>query len=221
MIPIKTNDNTREHEDEPTVVSGPVNNTDARATLYSETEVEKYERQIQELTDHIEDFDYTIESLQNKNTKMEEEHKELPKLRTKVEQLRNSKTMFIAQIKEVQKREKEWMRKAEENEQKYKKLLSEMQQGNAQTTKLEDSPKKEKDNKTVKQKVRGARHGRKPSVQMPTPDSANTVSIGSQPTPNVGDGSAQTVSMSSLNNSTDTDGNNSIGKSNRKRFPRW
>jgi len=224
MIPIKTIDPTPDHQEEHTAV--PIaDNTDVKASLYAETEVEKYQRQIQELTDHIEDFDYTIESLQNKNTKMEEEHKELPKLRTKVEQLRNSKTMFIAQIKEVQKREKEWMRKAEENEQKYKKLLSEVQQGNTQTTKLEDSPKKEKDIKTAKQKVRGARHGRKPSVQMPKPDSANTVSIGSQPAPQVGDGSAKTVSMSSLNNSTDTDGNNSSGKSNRnkskKRFPRW
>jgi len=227
MIPIKTNDIPRDNQEEPEgPMKGP-SNADARATLYSETEVEKYERQIQELTDHIEDFDYTIEALQSKNTKMEEEHKELPKLRKKVEQLRNSKTMFIAQIKEVQKREKEWMRKAEENEQKYKKLLSEMQQGSPQSSKLEDAPKKEKDSNTTKLKARGARHGRKASVQMPKPEAANTVSIGSQPAPKIGDGSAQTVSMSSLNNSTDTDGNKSSGKGNQKtskkkpRFPRW
>jgi len=230
-IPIRSDERTPEIEDERTVKPNPAGDTDAKSALYSETEREKYERQIQELNDHIEDFQYTIEALQNKNTKMEEEHKELPKLRHKVEQLRNSKTMFIGQIKEVQKREKEWKQKAEENEQKYKKLAMELQAADKpESMKMEDSSKKEKDIKTVKAKKRGgARHGRKSSVQMPKPDSANTLSIGSQPTPHIGDGASQKVSMSSLTNSTD--GNNSSAKNNRNkpkkepkkkpRFPRW
>jgi len=191
--------------------------TDFKNILVAETDREQYERRIHELNDQIEDFQYTIEALQNKNTNMMEEHKQLPKLRNKVLQLRNSKTMFIGQIKEVQKREKEWKAKAEENEQKYNKLLLELQSGDPQSMKIEDSPK-EKDSEATKAR----RHVRKRSVQMPQPDSANTLSIGSQPAPHIGAGSAQTVSMSSL-----ADGNNSSGKNNQNkpkkstRFPRW
>jgi len=210
----------------PTVEPNTTAKKDAREILTTETEREKYERQIHELNDQIEDYQYTIESLQSKNRNMEEEHKNLPKLRIKVDQLRNSKTMFINQIKEVQKREKTWKQKAEENEQRYKKLLLELKSAdNPPSIKIEDPLKMEKVSPGTKSKRSGGRHGRKGSVQMPEPDSANTLSIGSQPTPPIaGDGSAQVFSMSSLNNNSD--GNNPSGKNGKKankkpRFPRW
>lgn len=198
-------------------------NPDIIEILITETEREKYERTIHELTDNIEDFQYSIQSLQAKNKKLEEEHEELPKLYIKVDHLRNSKTMFIGKIKEVQKLEKEWKQKMEENEQKYNKLLAELNSGdNVQSKNIEDSPKKEKDSEAGKPNARGSvRHRRKASVSMPQPPSDNTLSIGSQPNPQVGDGSAQKISMTSLNNNSD--GNNSSGKNNRnkpkKRFP--
>jgi len=206
---------------------------DAVKMLTTETEKEKFERKIHELNDQIEDYQYTVESLQAKNKNMEEEHKNLPKLRTKVDQLRNSKGMFINQIKEVQKREKMWKQKAEENEQKYKKLLMELKSVESpQSVTVEDSSKKERSvgGPGNKPKQFGGRHVRKGSVQMPQPEAANTLSIGSQPSPaphalQVGDGSAQTFSMSSLNKNSD--GNNSSGKDKRnkatekRRFPRW
>jgi len=222
--------NTEKLEETPTKikVEPKAIRNDARKMLNTETEKEKYERQIHELADQIEDYQYTIESLQSKNKNMEEEHKTLPKLRTKVEQLRNSKGMFINQIKEVQKREKMWKEKAEENEQKYKKLILELKAAeNPQSVNVEDSSKKERTSPGTRSNRVGGRHGRKGSVQMPQPEAANTLSIGSQPSPqpHVGDGSAQTFSMSSLNKNSD--GNNSSGKDNRKkakkkpRFPRW
>jgi len=204
---------------EPKIEPPKAESTDFKNILVAETDREQYERRIHELNDQIEDFQYTIEALQNKNTNMMEEHKQLPKLRNKVLQLRNSKTMFIGQIKEVQKREKEWKAKAEENEQKYNKLLLELQSGDPQSKKIEDSPK-DKDSEATKARVRiGTTHKRKRSVQMPQPDSANTLSIGSQPAPQIGAGSAQTVSISSL-----ADGNKPSGKIKPKknpRFPRW
>jgi hypothetical protein len=211
-IPIQTKSHTLDTE------VPAAKDTNITNPLYTETEREKYERQIHELNDQIEDFQYAIEALQVKNTNMEEEHKELPKLRSKVDQLRNSKQMFIGQIKEVQKREKEWKQKAEENEQKYNKLLAELKSGgNVQSMNKEDALLNKKDRGRG-----GARHGRKGSMQMPQPDSANTLSIGSQPTPHIGAGSAQTVSMSSLNTNTD-DKDSSNGKKSKKkpRFPGW
>merc|ERR1712176_1039507 len=68
------------------------------------------------------DFQYTVESLQAKNSKLEDEHKEMTKLRVKVEHLRNSRVMFMSQIREMQKRVKDWKTKAEEWEAKYNKL---------------------------------------------------------------------------------------------------
>jgi len=203
---------------EPKIEPHNAESTDFRKVLVAETDREQYERRIHELNDQIEDFQYTIEALQNKNTNMMEEHKQLPKLRNKVLQLRNSKTMFIGQIKEVQKREKEWKAKAEENEQKYNKLLLELQSGDPQSMKIEDSPK-EKDSEATKAR----RHVRKRSVQMPQPDSANTLSIGSQPAPHIGAGSAQTVSMSSLADGNNPSGKNKGNKTTKKntRFPRW
>jgi len=151
--------------------------------LTVESEREKYESKINYLNEQIDDFQYTVESLQEKNEKLEEDHKEMPNLSSKVEKLRHSRTMFMRQIKEMQKQGKEWMQKAEEKEKKYNKLVQELQSG-------ETSRKGKKD---------AAKHRRKGSVQMPTPDSANTVSLGGKPTaPQIGDGSSQSFSLSNL-----------------------
>jgi len=202
------------------VVDPPREKPDFINILVTDTERETYENTIRELKDNIEDFQYSIQSLRAKNKKLEEEHEELPKLHVKVEHLRNSKTMFIGKIKEVQKLEREWKQKMEENEQKYNKLLAELNSGgNTQSNNTEDSPKNGKNSEPSKGNLR---HRRKQSVQMPQPPSDNTLSIGSQPTPQDGAGSAQKVSMSSQNNNAD--GNISIVKKpnkteKRKRFP--
>lgn len=149
--------------------------------LITETVKETYERQILEYREQIEDYQYTVEGLQKKNLKLEKELEELPKLRDKVGQLRTSRVIFKGQIKEFQKRLQKAKDKAELNEKRFKGSLLE--------------------HKSAEKNMgpRPRKHIRKPSVTMPRPDVSNTVSLSGKPIPKIGDGSAETLSLSNLN----------------------
>jgi len=149
--------------------------------LTIETEKETYERQILEFREQLEDYQYTVEGLQKKNLKLEKELEELPKLRDKVGQLRNSRVIFKGQIKEFQKKLQKAKQKAELNEKRFKGSLLEQK---AAGKKIGPRPNT---------------HIRKPSVTMPRPDVSNTVSLSGKPIPKIGDGSAETLSLSNLN----------------------
>jgi len=162
--------------------------------LTKETAKESYERKIHEFNEQIEDYQYTVEGLQKKNLKLEQELKELPKLRDKVGQLRNSRVVFRGQIKEVQKRLQKAKEKAELNEKKFKDSLLERKLADKNSPL--QSPQNEEERNRGSKPFR--RHNRKPSVTMPKPDSSNTVDLSGKPIPKIGDGSAQTVSLSNL-----------------------
>merc|ERR1711879_993784 len=188
-----------------------------KSMLISETDKENYERRINELNEQIEDFQYTVESLQQKNSELEEEHKEMTKLRVKVEHLRNSRVMFMSQIREMQKSVRDWKAKAEEWETKYKQLepLAKGQQGDdgngdqppprspkktRQTTRRR--PSKSNSDEFV---MVGPNGKPRPKVKkksgMPMPDPASTLSLTNYQavtTPKAGDGSSQFVSLSSV-----------------------
>jgi len=88
--------------------------------------------------------------------------------------------MFKGQIKEFQKRLQKAKEKAELNEKRFKGSLLEHKSA---------------------EKIEGSRprnHIRKPSVTMPRPDGSNTVSLSGKPIPKIGDGSAETLSLSNL-----------------------
>jgi len=158
--------------------------------LTRETERGSYERKIQELTEQLQDFQYLLEDLQNKNIKLGKDQENLPKLREKVVQLRASRVLFKSQIKEFEKRFQKAKQKADFNEKKYKDYLLEFQSGKKNASQAARTTKD-----GAKQ---GRKHVRKPSVSMPKPDASNTVSLATALTPKTADGSAETVSLSSL-----------------------
>lgn len=161
--------------------------------LMKETEKETYERKIQEHSEQIEQFQYTIEELETKNLKMEQDYEGFLKLRGKVEQLRTSRVIFKSQIQEFQKRLKEAKQKADHNESKFKQTALELKSAEKNSP-LAQAPKgRNEGNKPTR------RHNRKPSVSMPKPEPARTVSLGGKPVTKIGDGSAETVSLSDLN----------------------
>jgi len=172
--------------------------------ITTESEREKYERKIRELEEQIEDFQYAIEDLQTKNSNLENEHKELPTLRTKVKQLRSSKVMFQGQIKEVQKRQRDWRKKAEENEKEFKKLTQ------------KPSYNKKLRQKSLPNKSEKGKHVRRSSAKMPRPDASNTVSLSARSLPGVGDGSSETLSLSNLNTDKKNSKRNNKKKTGRK-----
>jgi len=158
--------------------------------LIKETAKETYERQILEFREQIEDYQYTVEGLQKKNLKLEAELEDLPKLRDKVGQLRTSRVIFKGQIKEFQKRLQKAKGKAELNEKRFRGSLLEH---------------KSADQESIGSKPR--KHIRKPSVSMPKPDSSNTVSLSGKPILKIGAGSAETLSLSNLNQQQPVKGN--------------
>lgn len=100
-------------------------NVDAARPVLSTEAKEVYEQKINELSAKIEESQYLVEELQTQNDKLEEDHKEMTKLRVKVQHLRNSRVMFMSQIKQIQTQGKTWREKAMEFEKKYQKLLEE------------------------------------------------------------------------------------------------
>lgn len=181
--PIKDSAPPQQEEPEPGTSEVPL-----KEMLFTETEREKYEIKIRKLKEQIEDTQYTIEDLQTKNDNLENEQKELPKLQVKVKQLRSSKVMFQGQIKEVQKRQKEWKKKAEVNEKAYIDLL---EKKSAERGRQNDSSNKMNVDAAKK-------HKRRLSAKMPTPDVSNTVSLSSTSIPEIGAGSSETMSLSKV-----------------------
>jgi len=134
----------------------------------STSEKDSYETKISELNDQIEELQYTVEGLQSKNVKLEEDHKEVTKLRVKVDHLRHSRVMFMSQIKEIQKVEREWKNKALEFERKRNELERSGGIGGGVEAKNNDSKKL-----IGKDKIKSSGRRRK----MPTPEASNTVSL--------------------------------------------
>jgi len=186
--------------------------------ILTDTDKESYERRINELNEQIEDFQYTVESLQAKNSKLEDEHKEMTKLRVKVEHLRNSRVMFMSQIREMQKRVKDWKAKAEEWESKYNKLAESGGGDEAGESPRRINSKRDgiRYTKNPRAPPRAASRRRPSSTSeafkkkvMPKPDAANTLSLTNYQavtTPKAGDGSSQFVSLSNLKKSGGANG---------------
>jgi len=104
------------------------NRANARPILGNE-EKEEYEQKIKDLTLKIEESQDLVMNLKTENAQMEKDHEEMTKLCVKVEQLRNSRVMFMSQIKTIKNRGKMWREKAVEFEKKYQKLLEDRDGG--------------------------------------------------------------------------------------------
>merc|ERR1719195_2517547 len=130
----------------------------------------------------------------------------------------------MSQIREMQKRVKDWKAKAEEAEAKYQKLLEE---GGGRGTKDEEDATEGSSNRPPPRANTGRRRQSKP--HMPKPDAHNTLSLTNYQavtTPKAGDGSSQFVSLSELNRKgpTTPDGpppNNKKGKDKKGKKKRW
>jgi len=171
-------------------------NVDAgRPVLSADAKVE-YEQKVNELSAKIEESQYLVEELQAQNDKLEEDHKEMTKLRVKVQHLRNSRMMFMSQIKQIQTQGKTWKEKALDFERKYQKLLEE--RGRPKAKNEEDTERKtasppgtertlstrergnvkQGSNLPKKEKAGGsANRRRKPYRGMPKPEPGNTLSL--------------------------------------------
>jgi len=137
-------------------------------------EKESYESKVSELSGQIKDYHSKVEALKTKNTKLEEELKELTHLRVKVERLRSSRVLFINQIKDIKKKEREFKEKADEFERKRGKLKEQAGGSDAEA----------KDPSVPPPIPRGERKGhpkkkefRRRSMKMPKPEPGNTINL--------------------------------------------
>jgi len=144
----------------------------------SPLEKEKYESKVSELSGQIKDYHSKVEALKTKNTKLEEELKEMTLLRVKVERLRSSRVLFINQIKDIKKKEKEFKEKADEFERKRDKLKEQAGGSSA------EAKNHAKDPSAPPPIPRGVRIGhpkknavRRRSMKMPKPEPGNTISL--------------------------------------------
>jgi len=147
-----------------------------RPALSSDTK-EEYEQKIKELSVKIDQSQDLVMALEARNVALEEEHKEITGLRVKVEHLRNSRVMFMSQIKQLQNGGKEWRKKAMEFEKKYQALLE--QQGRVDVKSKESSPTGSSKSVGKRRKLDNSGRrpiGKKPS-RMPKPEPGNTVSL--------------------------------------------
>jgi len=144
----------------------------------SPVEKETYEGKVSELSDQIKDYQDKVEALQTKNTKLEEELKEMSVLRVKVEQLRNSRVLFINQIKDFKKKEKEFKEKADEFERKHGKLI-EQADGTGAEGPSAPPPIPRGAPRGAPRGVRGKKKngGRRRSAKMPKPEPGNTIGL--------------------------------------------
>jgi len=143
----------------------------------SPVEKKRFEDQVSELSDQIEEYQYKVEALKTKNKKLEEEQKEITHLRVKVEKLRNSRALFINQIKDIKKKEKEFKSKADDFERKRGELVEQAggigieaksDRGNGPSA----PPPIPRGKSAQKKKV-----GRRMSAKMPTPDAQNMIRL--------------------------------------------
>jgi len=184
----------------------------------SKTQRDNYRATISELNEKIHDFQSTVESLRGRADELVEEHKEFTKVRVKVEQLRVSRKMFMGQIKEMQKREKEWKTKAAEFEKKYNMLLKERASVNVQvreTVEPAGGVRNKKNIHSPAHQKKGGRSSKRKYGRLPIPDASNTVKLGS--TPKVGEGSSQSLSMSDLKRMSTLDKNKLPSSSNKRK----
>jgi len=184
----------------------------------SETQRDNYKAKISELNEKIQNFQSTVESLQGRADELAEEHKEFTKVRVKVEQLRVSRKMFMGQIKEMQKREKEWKTNAEEFEKKHKRLLQERASVNGEVRETVEPARGVRNKKHVHspaQQKKGGRPSKRKYGRLPVPDASNTVQLGS--TPKIGEGSSQSLSMSDLKRMSTLEQNKLPSSSNKKK----
>jgi len=144
----------------------------------SPQEKEKYESKVSELSNQIKDYQSKVEALKTKNTKLEEELKEMTFLRVKVERLRSSRVLFINQIKDIKKKEKEFKEKADEFERKRDKLKEQAGGSSAEAKNHAKGPS------APPPIPRGAalrgKHkipARSWSMKMPKPEPGNTISL--------------------------------------------
>jgi len=148
---------------------------------------EQYEQNIKELSLKIEESQDLVTTLKTANTKLEEDHKELTRLRVKSQSLRNSRMLFQSQIKTIQTRGKDWRKKAMEFQKKYEKLLAERgtveaksnqhtkwtaSSGAERAVSSKEQKAVEQDQKRVQPKSR-----RRKSMKMPMPEPGNTLSL--------------------------------------------
>jgi len=140
-------------------------------------EKEEYESKVQQLSGQIKDWQNKVEELRAKNEELEQKHKEMTNLRVKVECLRNSRNLFINQIKQIKKEEKEYKELAEEYERKRGKLVEQAGVSGAETMRRKPvrgtgpvAPKLNQRNHKIKGK-------RRTSARMPKPDAGNTISL--------------------------------------------
>jgi len=144
----------------------------------SPLEKERYESTVSQLSGQIKDYHSKVEALKTKNTKLEEELKEMTLLRVKVERLRSSRVLFINQIKDIKKKEKEYKEKADEFERKRGKLKEQAGASGAETK------NHAKDPSAPPPIPRGGRKGhpkknavRRRSMKMPKPEPGNTINL--------------------------------------------
>jgi len=169
-------------------------NVDDVRPMLSEDAKQEYEQKIKELTAKIEESQYLVEELQKQNDKLEEDHKEMTRLHVKVQHLRNSRVMFMGQIKSIQTQGKTWKDKALDFEKKYNKLLEE--RGRPKAKKEVDTQRKtasptgtgrtlstrergnvKQGNNLHKAKKAGGSSNRRPYRGMPKPEPGNTLSL--------------------------------------------
>jgi len=164
-------------------------NVPARPMLSPEAK-EEYEQKITDLSGKIKQSQDFVMDYEAKNAELEEKQKEITKLRVKVENLRNSRVMFMSQIKQITNRGKEWREKAMEWEKKYQKLLEERGM-KPQTEEQKMSPsgtissqgpgvgKGNNIDKSSGQFSSGTTKRRKNSsrIRMPKPEPGNTLSL--------------------------------------------
>jgi len=136
----------------------------------STLEKEGYESKVSDLSEQIKDYHSKVEALKTKNTKLEEELKEMTLLRVKVERLRSSRVLFINQIKDIKKKEKEYKEKADEFERKRGKLKEQAGVSGV------EAKNHVKDPLAPPPIPRGTRRGRR-SMKMPKPEPGNTISL--------------------------------------------
>jgi len=144
----------------------------------SALEKEKYESKVSELSGQIKDYQSKVEALKTKNTKLEEEVKEMTLLRVKVERLRSSRVLFINQIKDIKKKEKEFKDKADEFERKRGNLAGQAGGSGA------EAKNHAKDPSASPPIPRGGSRGkpkknaaRRRSMKFPKPEPGNTIKL--------------------------------------------
>jgi len=159
----------------------------ARPVLSDEVKHE-YEQKIRDLTSKIEESQDLVMNLETENAQMEKDHEEMTNLCVKVEQLRNSRVLFMSQIKTIKNRGKIWREKAEEFEKKYQKLLEDREGVDIKNDDEKVPPPgpggvlSSQSQKNVEQDKKLGQTGsgslkRKKSLRMPKPEPGNTLSL--------------------------------------------